>query len=143
VNDFWLCDVVIVVPKKESCAVKTVVAVKPGVWRTYVTHLGLVGEGVNASNPGSEGGFPCLSHHGSWSRQIRFSVFLAKSCNAEIVVAWPLAQFSSCTDPTDASVAIYSATSAMGASPRLVVFVFVFVKLRNLIRSGQLGSLAL
>ena len=55
----------IVVPKKDSWAVKTVVAVKLGVWRTYVTHLGFVGEGVKISNPGNEGGFPCLSHHGS------------------------------------------------------------------------------
>jgi hypothetical protein len=106
VKVFWLYDVVIVVPKKESWAVKTVLAVNPGVWRTYVTHLGLVGEGVKVSNPGNEGGFPCLSHHGSWSRQIRFSVLWAKSCKAEIVVAWPLAQFSSCTDPTDAGRAI-------------------------------------
>jgi hypothetical protein len=37
---------------------------------------------------------------------MRFSFFRAKSCNAEIVVAWPRAQFSSCTDPTDASRAI-------------------------------------
>jgi len=31
---------------------------------------------------------------------MRFSCFAAKSCSTEIVVAWPLAQFSSCTDPT-------------------------------------------
>jgi hypothetical protein len=37
---------------------------------------------------------------------MRFSFFRAKSCNAEIVVAWPRAQFSSCTDPTDARRAI-------------------------------------
>jgi hypothetical protein len=35
-----------------------------------------------------------------------FSGFRAKSCKAEIVVAWPRAQFSSCTDPTDAVKAI-------------------------------------
>jgi hypothetical protein len=61
---------------------------------------------VKVSNPGNEGWFPCLSHHGSWSRQIRFSVFWAKSCKAEIVIAWSLVQFSSCTDPTDAGRAI-------------------------------------
>jgi len=66
----------------------------------YVTHLGHVGVGVNMSKFGIVGGFPFLSHHGSWRRQIRFSGFLANSCNAEIVVAWPLAQFSSYTDPT-------------------------------------------
>ena len=62
---FRSCDVVIVVPRKESWEVKAVVAVKPGVRRTYVTHLGLIGEGVKVSKPGNEGGFPCLSHHGS------------------------------------------------------------------------------
>jgi len=65
VKDFWLCDEVIVVPKKESWAEKTVVALKPDVGRTYVTHLGLVGEGVKVSNLGREGGFLCLSYHGS------------------------------------------------------------------------------
>jgi hypothetical protein len=35
-----------------------------------------------------------------------FSVFRANSCKAEMVVAWPLAQFSICTDPTDAGRAI-------------------------------------
>ena len=58
-------DEVILVPKKESWVVKTVVALKPDVWHTYVTHLGLVGEGVKVSNPGREGGFLCRSHHGS------------------------------------------------------------------------------
>jgi hypothetical protein len=62
--------------------------------------LGLIGLGVNRSNSGRVGGFPCLSHHGSWRRQIRFSVFREKSCNAETVVAWLLAQFSSCTEAT-------------------------------------------
>ena len=62
---FWSCDVVIVVPRKESWAVKIDVAVKPDMRRIYVTHLGLVGEGVKVLNPGNEGGFPCLSHHGS------------------------------------------------------------------------------
>ena len=57
-------------------------------------------------NPGREGGFLCLSHHGSWRRIKRFSDFRANSCNAEIVVAWPLAQFSSCADPTDAGMVI-------------------------------------
>jgi hypothetical protein len=37
---------------------------------------------------------------------MRFSGFLENSCNAEIVVAWPRAQFSSCPDPTDAGRAI-------------------------------------
>ena len=60
-----MCAVVIVVPRKESWAVKTVVAVNPGVRRTYVTHLGLIGEGVKVTKPGKEGGLPCLSHHGS------------------------------------------------------------------------------
>jgi len=53
-----VCNVVIVVPRKESWAVKAVVAVEPGVWHTYVTHLGLIGVGVMVSNPGREGGFP-------------------------------------------------------------------------------------
>jgi len=89
-----------VVPRKESWAAKVVVALSPGTRQTYVAHLGRVGVGVNMSKFGIVGGFPCLSHHGSWMRQIRFSGFLANSCNAVIVVAWPLAQFSSCTDPT-------------------------------------------
>jgi len=71
-----------------------------------------------------------------------FSGFRAKSCKAEIVVAWPRAQFSSCTDPTDAGRAIYSATPAMGASPWLVAFVGL-LRVRSFIRSGQLGLLAL
>jgi hypothetical protein len=74
---------------------------------------------------------------------MRFSLCPAKSCNAEMVVAWPLAQFSNCTDPTDARRAIYSATPAMGASPWLVAFVVGLARMRNLMRSGQLGSLAL
>ena len=49
---------------------------------------------------GRSGGFSCLSHQFSWIRQIRFSVFLAKSRRVEIVVAWPLSQFNSCIDPT-------------------------------------------
>jgi len=68
-----------------------------------------------------------------------FSGFLAKSCSAEIVVAWPLTQFSSCMDPT-ACRAIYSATPAMGASPWLIVV--DLVRMHSLIRSGQFGSLA-
>jgi len=88
-----------VVLRKESWATKVVVALSPlGTRRTYVAHLGRVGVGVNMSMFGIVGAFPCLSHHGSWRRQIRFLGFLVNSCNAEIVVAWPLAQFSSCTD---------------------------------------------
>jgi len=89
-----------VVPRKESWAAKVVVALSPGTRRTYVAHLGRVGVGVNISKFGIAGGFPCLSHYGSWRRQIRFSGFLANSCNAEIIVAWPFSQFSSYTDPT-------------------------------------------
>ena len=88
---------------------------------------------------GKMGGCPCLSIQGSWRRRIRFSLCRAKSCNAEMVVAWSLAQFSSCTDPTDARRAIYSATPTMGVSP----MVAVLPKVRSLIRSGQFGSLAL
>ena len=47
---------------------------------------------------GRSGGLPCLSHYGSWMRQIRFSVFLANSRTVEIIVAWPLVQFNSCRD---------------------------------------------
>jgi len=65
-----------------------------------VAHLGFVGVVRKRLKFGRSGGFPCLSHHGSWIRQIRFSVFLAKSRSVEIVVIWPLAQFNSCTDPT-------------------------------------------
>jgi len=91
---------VMVVPTKESWAVKVVVAMSPGTQRVYVTHLGHVGVLVNMSKFGIVGGFPCLLHHGSWRRQIRFSGFLANSCIAEIVVIWSLAQFSCCADPT-------------------------------------------
>jgi len=91
---------VMVVPTKESWAVKVVVAMSPGTQRMYVAHLGRVGVLVNMSKFGIVGGFPYLLHHRSWRRQIRFSGFLANSCNAEIVVIWPLAQFSCCTDPT-------------------------------------------
>jgi hypothetical protein len=101
----WYVEV-IVVPRKELPDVKVVVVVRPCVRLTYVAHLGCVGTGVNKSKFGREGGLPCLSHHGSCIRQIRFSGFLENSCNAEIVVAWPRAQFSSCTDPTDARRAI-------------------------------------
>jgi len=94
------CCSVMVVPRKESWAVKVVVALSPGSWRTYVAHLGFVGVGRERLKFGRSGGFPCLSHHGSLIRQIRFSVFLAKSRSVEIVVTWPLAQFNSCTDPT-------------------------------------------
>jgi len=55
----------------------------------------------------------------------------------------PCAQFSSCTDPTACSRVIYVATPAMGASPWMVAFVFGLVRLRSLMRSGQLGSLPL
>ena len=37
---------------------------------------------------------------------MRLSGFLSKSWSADIVVAWPRAQFSSCTDPTDGREAI-------------------------------------
>jgi len=93
------CCSVMVVPRKESRAVKVVVALSPGSWRTYVTHLDFVGVGTQRLKFGRSGGFPCLSHHGSWIRQIRFCVFLSKSQSVEIVVAWPLAQLNSCTDP--------------------------------------------
>ena len=102
-----------------------------------------MGEGVKISNPGNGGGFPCLSTHGSWRRQMSFSGFWEKSCSAEIVIAWPCVQFSSCTDPTACSRVIYAATPTMGASPSLVAFMFGLVRLRSLMRSGQLGSLAL
>ena len=104
-----------------------------------MVHLGFVGVGRMRLKFGRSGGFPCLSHHGSWIRQIRFSVFLTKSRSVEIVVAWPLTQFNSCMDPTVCE-GIYSATSTMGASPRLVVaFVFaLLLKDQILIRSGQL-----
>jgi len=94
------CCSVMVVPRKESWAVKVVVALSPGSWRTYVAHLGFVGVGRKRLKFSRSGGFPCLSHHGSWIRQIRFYVFLTKSQSVEIVVAWPLAQFNSCTDAT-------------------------------------------
>jgi len=80
-----------VVPRKESWAVKVVVELSPGTRHMYVAHLGRVGVGVNLSKFGIVGGFLCLSHHASWRRQLTFSGFLANSCNAEIVVAWPLA----------------------------------------------------
>ena len=91
---------VMVVPRKELWAIKVVVALSPGMWCTYVMHLGRVGVGVNMSKFGIVGEFPSLSHHGFWRRQIRFWDFLANSCKAEIVVTWPLAQFNSCTDLT-------------------------------------------
>ena len=59
------CIEVIVVPRKESWAVNDVLAVRPGVRRTYVTHLGLIGVGVKLLKSGSVGGCPCLSYHGS------------------------------------------------------------------------------
>jgi hypothetical protein len=60
----WYIEV-IVVPKKELPDVKVVVAVRPCVRLTYVAHLGCVGTGVNKSKFGNDGGFPCLSTHGS------------------------------------------------------------------------------
>jgi len=54
-----------VVARNESLKVKNVEAVNPGICRTYVTYLGLIGVGVKVLNPGKEGGCPCLSHHGS------------------------------------------------------------------------------
>jgi len=92
---------VIVVPRKEASKAKVVVAVRSCVCLTYVAHLGCMGTGVNKSKLGREGGLPCLSTHGSWRRQTRVSVFWTNSCKAETVVAWPLVQFSICTDPTD------------------------------------------
>ena len=95
---------------------KVMVALRPGARRTYVAHLGRVGVGVNMLKFGIVGGFPCLSHHGSWRRQIRFSCFLANSCSAKIVVAWPLAQFSSCTDPTVCEGILYGHSRHGGVS---------------------------
>ena len=127
---FW-CVEVIVVPRKELPHVKVVVAVRPCIRLMYMAHFGCVGTGVDKSKFGKEGGLPCLSHYGSCIRQIRFSSFLENSCNAEIVVAWPRAQFCSCTDPTDARRAIYATTPALGTSPLLTVFVFVLVISRS------------
>jgi len=62
------CRDVMVVPRKESWAVKVVVALSPGMRRTYVAHLGHVGVGVNMSKFGIVEGFLCLSYHGSWRR---------------------------------------------------------------------------
>ena len=93
------CCSVMVVPRKESWAVKVVVALSPGSWRRYVAHLHFVGVGRMRLKFGRSGGFPCLSHPGSWITQIRFSVFLAKSQSVEIIVARPVAQFNSCRDP--------------------------------------------
>jgi len=56
---------VMVVPRKESWAVKVVVELSPVTRRTYVVHLGCVGVGVKMSKFGIVGGFPYLSHHGS------------------------------------------------------------------------------
>ena len=102
------CCSVMVVPRKESCTVKVVVAVSPGSWCTYVAYLGLVGVGRKRLKFGRSGELPCLSHHGSWMRQIRFSGFLAKSRRVEIVIAWPLTQFNSCTDPTACEGILFS-----------------------------------
>ena len=105
-----------------------VVAVSPSASRTYVAHLGRVAVGVKVSKFGSEGGVPCLSHYGSWRRQIRFSGFLANTCSAEIVVAWPLAQFSSCTNPTACGGILicyshHGGVSRVGRSSRIRVVV--------------------
>jgi len=110
------CCSVMVVPRKESWAAKVVVVLSPGSWRTYVVHLGFVGVGRKRLKFGWSGGFPCLSHHGSWIRQIRFSVFLAKSRIVEIVVAWPLAQFNSCMDPTACGGILFGHSSHGGVS---------------------------
>ena len=80
-----------VVPRKEAPKAKVVVAVRPCVRFTYVAHLGCVGTGVNKSKFGRDGGLPCLSTHGFWSRKTMLSVFRANSCKAETVVAWSLA----------------------------------------------------
>jgi hypothetical protein len=101
----WYVEV-IVVPRNEASEAKVVVAVRPFIRLTYVAHFGCMGTGVNKSKFGRDGGLPCLSTHGSWRRQTMFSVFRENSCKAEMVVAWPLAQFSICTDPTDAGRAI-------------------------------------
>jgi len=77
-------------------------------WCTYDAYLDCVGIEVNMSKFGIVGEFPYLSHHGSWRRQIMFSGFLTNSCIAEIVVAWPLAQFSSCMDLTACEGILYS-----------------------------------
>jgi hypothetical protein len=47
---------VMVVPRNESWAVNIIVAVRPGVRRIYVTHLGLIGIGQKVSKPGKLGG---------------------------------------------------------------------------------------
>jgi hypothetical protein len=52
--EFWV--EVMVVPKKESWAANVVVAVRPGVRRMYVTHLGLMGVGEKVSKSGNVGG---------------------------------------------------------------------------------------
>jgi len=104
------------VSRKESWAVKVIVALSPGTWRTYTAYLDRVGIGVNMSKFGIVGGFPCLSHHSYWRRQIRFLGFLANSCSAEIVVAWPLTQFSSCTDLTACEDILYGHSHHGGIS---------------------------
>ena len=53
------------VPRKDVPDVNVIVAARPCVRLTYVAHLGLVGTGVKRLKFGKDGGFPCLSHHGS------------------------------------------------------------------------------
>jgi len=143
------CCSVMVVPRKESWAVKVVVAQSPGSWRMYVAYLSFVGVGRKRFKFGRSGGFPCLSRHGSWIRQIRFSVFLAKSRSVEIVVAWPLAQFNSCTDPTACEGILYvyfrhGGISRVGCGIRVRVVVegSDFDSLRAVGVAGLVGGLA-
>ena len=128
---------------------KVVVALSPGSWHTYVAHLGFVGIGRKRLKFGRSGGFPCLSHHGSWIRQIRFSVFLAKSRSVEIVVAWSLAQFNSCTDPTACEGILYGyfrhggiSQVGCGIRVRVVVGGSDFDSLRAVEVAGLVGGLA-
>jgi len=81
-----------------------------------VAHLGFTGIVRKRLKFGRSGGLPCLSHNGSWMRQIRFSVFLANSQSVEIVVAWPLAQFNSCMDPTACEGILFSYSCYWGIS---------------------------
>jgi len=102
------CCSVSVVPRKEFCAVKVVVALSPGSWHTYVVHLDFVDVGRMRLKFGRSGRLLCLSHDGSWMRQIRFSVFLANYRSVEFVVTWPFVQFNSYTDPTVCEGIVFS-----------------------------------
>ena len=140
---------VMVVPRQESWAVKVVVVLSPGSCHTYVAHLGFVGVGRKRLKFSRSGGFSCLSHHGSWIRQIRFSVFLAKFRRVEIVVAWPLTQFNSFTDPTACEGILFSyfrhgGISRVGCGIRvhIVVEESDFDSLRAAGVAGLVGGLA-